>query len=159
MSFDPVATAGLVTREVRSGSRAGAPTKIAVARRTYPTDQADLWDAVTSAARIPRWFTPIAGDLRVVELATGEGDRRFARIRSRHLNEVTVALADVIERTQRPSDGALDPMATAGVLVAMLAQVASHRYGFEFWGIRTDDVRRSMANLIYWSVTGRKPPA
>ena len=65
MSFDPVTTAGLVTREVRSGVRDGAPTKIAIARRIYPADQADLWDALTSADRIPRWFLPVTGDLRV----------------------------------------------------------------------------------------------
>jgi uncharacterized protein YndB with AHSA1/START domain len=64
MPMDPVATAGLATREVRTGSRDGAPTRIAVARRTYPTDQADLWEAVTSPERIPRWFLPISGDLR-----------------------------------------------------------------------------------------------
>jgi uncharacterized protein YndB with AHSA1/START domain len=63
MTIDPVATAGLVTREVRSGSRDGAETKIAVARRTYATDQADLWDAVTNAERIPRWFLPVSGNL------------------------------------------------------------------------------------------------
>jgi uncharacterized protein YndB with AHSA1/START domain len=63
MTIDPVATAGLVTREVRSGSRDGAATKIAIARRTYSTDQADLWDALTNAERIPRWFLPVSGDL------------------------------------------------------------------------------------------------
>jgi uncharacterized protein YndB with AHSA1/START domain len=65
MSLDPVATAGLVAREVRSGSRDGTPTKIAIARRSYPTDQADLWDALTNAERIPRWFLPVSGDLKV----------------------------------------------------------------------------------------------
>ena len=63
MTIDPVATAGLVTREVRSGSRDGAETKIAIARRTYSTDQADLWDALTNADRIPRWFLPVSGNL------------------------------------------------------------------------------------------------
>ncbi|WP_109530693.1 MULTISPECIES: SRPBCC family protein [Nocardia] len=62
---DPATVAGLVTREVRSGSRAGTPTRIAVARRTYPTDQADLWDALTNAERLPRWFMPVSGELRV----------------------------------------------------------------------------------------------
>jgi uncharacterized protein YndB with AHSA1/START domain len=65
VNFDPVATAGFVTREIRSGFRDGAPTKIAVARRAYPTDRADLWDAVTNAERIPRWFMPISGNLEV----------------------------------------------------------------------------------------------
>jgi uncharacterized protein YndB with AHSA1/START domain len=65
MSFDPAATAGLVTREVRSGFRDGAATRIAIARRSYLANQADLWDALTNADRIPRWFLPISGDLRV----------------------------------------------------------------------------------------------
>src|SRR5580765_41820 len=65
MMDDPIATAGLVMRQVRTGSRNGVPTKIAVARRTYATDRDDLWDAVTNAERIPRWFLPITGDLRV----------------------------------------------------------------------------------------------
>lgn len=74
MIDDPVAAAGLVTREVRSGSRDGTPTKIAVARRTYPTDQADLWDALTNAYRIPRWFLPITGDLEVGGRYQSEGN-------------------------------------------------------------------------------------
>jgi uncharacterized protein YndB with AHSA1/START domain len=63
--IDPVATAGLVTREVRDSSRDGVPTKVAVARRTYTTERADLWEAVTSPDRIPRWFLPVSGDLSV----------------------------------------------------------------------------------------------
>ncbi len=65
MITDPEGTADLASREVRSGSRNGSPTKIAVARRTYPTNQADLWDALTNAERIPRWFLPVSGDLQV----------------------------------------------------------------------------------------------
>jgi uncharacterized protein YndB with AHSA1/START domain len=63
--IDPAATAGLVTREVRDSARDGAPTKVAVARRTYGTERADLWDALTSADRLPRWFLPVSGDLTV----------------------------------------------------------------------------------------------
>ena len=98
--------------------------------------------------------------LRVVDLATAEGDARFHNVRTRLLNGLTVALREAIEQRTagRPTAGEGDPMATAGVLVAMLAHVAAHRYGFEFWGIRTDDVRGSMARLIYWSVSGQRPP-
>jgi uncharacterized protein YndB with AHSA1/START domain len=67
MVNDPVAVAGMVTRQVRSGSRNGVTTKIAVARRTYPTDQADLWQAVATAERIARWFLPVSGTLAVGE--------------------------------------------------------------------------------------------
>lgn len=63
--IDPVAVAGLVTREVRTGERRGAPTRIAVARRTYGTGPDDLWNALTDIGRIPRWFLPISGDLSV----------------------------------------------------------------------------------------------
>ena len=49
-------------------------------------------------------------------------------------------------------------MATAGVLVSMLAHVASHRYGFEVYGIRTAELERSMARILYTTVTGSKPP-
>lgn len=99
--------------------------------------------------------------LRVVDLATAEGDDRFRKIRAQLLNPLTVALAEAIDRlrasSKHPDD--LDPMAPAGVIVAMLANVASHRYGFEFWGIRTPDTMRSMARIIHATVTGQKPPA
>lgn len=64
MLTDPATTAGLVAREIRTGSRDGHPTKIAVARRTYRTDQPDLWNALTDPDRISRWFVPVTGDLR-----------------------------------------------------------------------------------------------
>jgi uncharacterized protein YndB with AHSA1/START domain len=65
VSFDPVGAAGLVAREVRSGSRDGTATKIVIARRVYAATQAHLWDAITNPERIPRWFLPVSGDLRV----------------------------------------------------------------------------------------------
>jgi AcrR family transcriptional regulator len=97
--------------------------------------------------------------LRVVDLAAGEGDGRFTQIRVRMLNGVTVALDEVIRHRQGDVKGARDSMATAGVLVAMLAHVSAHRYGFEFWGIRTTELRRTMADIVYWSVTAQKPPS
>ncbi|MGW1739925.1 SRPBCC domain-containing protein [Nocardia sp. NPDC001965] len=62
---DPAAVAGLVTREVRTGERDGAVTRIAVARRSYATDPDDLWETLTDIDRIPRWFLPITGELTV----------------------------------------------------------------------------------------------
>jgi len=64
MLTDPEATAELATREVRSGTRDGAATKIAVVRRSYPVAQEELWQALTDPERIPRWFLPISGELR-----------------------------------------------------------------------------------------------
>jgi AcrR family transcriptional regulator len=98
--------------------------------------------------------------LRVVDLLTEEGDARFRQIRVRLLHEVTRALADVFrdfqESGRHPARD--DPAATAGALVSMLAHVAAHRYGFEFWGIRTADLRQSMGRLVAWGVTGQRPP-
>jgi AcrR family transcriptional regulator len=98
--------------------------------------------------------------LRVVDLNTEEGDSRFHQIRVRFLAAITDALAAVFQRFQEegrhPPD--LDARATAGALVSMLAHVAAHRYGFEFWGIRTNDLRATMTRSLYWGITGQKPP-
>jgi AcrR family transcriptional regulator len=97
---------------------------------------------------------------RVVELTTVEGDLRFQGLRVRALNSVTVTLARVIaiHAGTSGSPAGADPIAAAGTLVAMLAQVAGHRYGFEFWGIRTASLVDSQARLLHWSVTGRPAP-
>lgn len=63
MIIDPSATAGLVAREVRTGTRDGMTTRTTVARRTFATDRDDLWDAVTNPQRLPRWFLPVSGEL------------------------------------------------------------------------------------------------
>ena len=99
--------------------------------------------------------------MRVVDLATEEGDPRFGQIRVRLLNEVTVALADVFRsfHGDRRMPSEQDPMAAAGVVVAMLAHVSAHRYGFEFWGIRTAGLRDTMARIVFWTITGQKPPS
>jgi AcrR family transcriptional regulator len=97
---------------------------------------------------------------RVVELTTVEGDLRFQGLRVRALNAVTVTLARVIatQADRSGSPAGEDPMAAAGTLIAMMAQVAGHRYGFEFWGIRTASLIDSQARLVHWSVTGRGAP-
>jgi uncharacterized protein YndB with AHSA1/START domain len=48
------------TRKLEAGE--ARSTTIA---QVYDTDVDDLWDACTSAERIPRWFLPIEGDLRL----------------------------------------------------------------------------------------------
>ncbi|HTT86579.1 MAG TPA: hypothetical protein VMF60_04365, partial [Acidimicrobiales bacterium] len=93
---------------------------------------------------------------RVVELATEEGDLRFQGLRVRALNAVTVTLARVISGGGSPAG--TDPMAVAATLISMLAHVAAHRYGFEFWGIRTAAMVDSQARMLHWAVTGRAAP-
>ncbi|MDN3243635.1 SRPBCC family protein [Glycomyces tritici] len=62
---DPIASAAMVVREIRTGERGGAATKVLVARRTYRSPRPDVWDALTSPERLPRWFQPVSGDLEV----------------------------------------------------------------------------------------------
>ncbi len=105
---------------------------------------------------------------RVVDLATEEGDAQLRGIRVRALNAVTVALAQVIVQaspaqssppgTRTASPAGTEPMAVAGTLVAMFASVSAHRYGFEFWGIRTRNLIDTQARMLHWAVTGRPGP-
>jgi uncharacterized protein YndB with AHSA1/START domain len=65
MKIDIAATLGAVVREISSREREGRMARVLVAARTYDTDIGDLWDALTNAERIPRWFLPLSGDLRL----------------------------------------------------------------------------------------------
>ena len=108
---------------------------------------------------------------RVVELATEEGDLRFQRLRVRALNAVTVSLARAITLARADIAGrsgsagrsgasggpaGADPMAVAATLVSMLAHVAAHRYGYEFWGIRISSMSDIQSRFVYWAITGRQ---
>lgn len=64
MEIDITEHLGAVGRRVRSAERDGRPVRILAAERTYHTSVEDLWDAITRPERIPRWFTPVTGDLR-----------------------------------------------------------------------------------------------
>ena len=51
---------GLETRDVD-----GVRSYVQTLSQTYPSPIDDVWDAMTSVERIPRWFLPISGDLRL----------------------------------------------------------------------------------------------
>lgn len=61
----PADDLGAVNRTLSTVDRDGVETKQLTATRTYPTDIADLWDALTDPDWIPRWFLPISGEVRV----------------------------------------------------------------------------------------------
>jgi AcrR family transcriptional regulator len=133
--------------------------------RAYPA-------AMALAAEFLAFWIDHQPILRVVDLASGEGDPRFRALRTRLLNDVTNALAeavgsmrgqpgrqrDVRPRGQRGQRDA-DPMAVAAVLVSMLSHVAAHQHGMAAWGIPVDDLRAVMARIVYQTVTGHEPPA
>jgi uncharacterized protein YndB with AHSA1/START domain len=54
-----------VQRTVGNRTIAAGQARVVTLRRSYPTDAADLWDACTNAERLPRWFAPVHGDLRL----------------------------------------------------------------------------------------------
>jgi AcrR family transcriptional regulator len=131
--------------------------------------QASWETALTVTERFLEYWEANRVIFRVLDLATEEGDARLRGVRVRALNAVTVALAGIIS-LESPSEGhratagvtsspaGADPMAVAGTLVAMFASVSAHRYGFEFWGIRTAALIDSQARLLHWAVTGRPGP-
>jgi AcrR family transcriptional regulator len=94
--------------------------------------------------------------LRVLDLLSTEGDKRFRHLRVVMLNGMTKALAAEIGSVQGNPD--VDPMAMAGALIGMLPQMAGHQGGFEAWDISFADVREAMIRLIYWGVNGPKVP-
>lgn len=54
-----------VSRGLDSSDREGRQTRISTISQSYPTTVEDLWEACTSAERLPRWFAPVSGDLRL----------------------------------------------------------------------------------------------
>ncbi len=56
---------GIEYRVVENAEYQGQPVRIVGGSRIYNTDIEDLWDAVTNAERIPRWFAPVSGELNL----------------------------------------------------------------------------------------------
>lgn len=65
MDFDFNSYLGSVTRSVTELQRDGKPARNVTLARSYDTTIGDLWDAVTNPQRLPRWFLPVSGDLRL----------------------------------------------------------------------------------------------
>src|SRR3954463_5213664 len=65
MKIDIAHHIGAVSRTVESRTHDGRPAHAVIASRAYDTTVDDLWDALTSKERIPRWFLPVEGDLQL----------------------------------------------------------------------------------------------
>lgn len=65
MKIDVARLLGAVTRTTTTREVEGKPAVAVIASRSYDTSVADLWDVVTNPERIPRWFAPISGDLKL----------------------------------------------------------------------------------------------
>jgi AcrR family transcriptional regulator len=127
------------------------------------------WDkALTFTEGFLAYWEDNRAVFRVIDLANEQGDAQLHGIRIRALNAVTIALAQVITQCSPAQSGppgatttspaGSEPMAVAGTLVTMFASVSAHRYGFEFWGIRTRHLIDTQARILHWAVTGRPGP-
>lgn len=63
--IDIVAELAAIHRETGHGKTPAGDGRTLTLRRTYPAAVEDVWDAITTAERISRWFLPISGDLRL----------------------------------------------------------------------------------------------
>ena len=63
--MDVNAQLGAVARGIQTKEVDGVLSFVQTLAQTYPSPIDDVWDAVTTAERIPRWFLPVSGDLRV----------------------------------------------------------------------------------------------
>jgi uncharacterized protein YndB with AHSA1/START domain len=54
-----------VKRSVGSREVGGDDARVVTMTQTYPSAQAEVWNAITSQDRIARWLAPITGDLKL----------------------------------------------------------------------------------------------
>jgi uncharacterized protein YndB with AHSA1/START domain len=62
---DLIAELERVRRSVGGETASDGPVHVVELRRTYDAPVEHVWDACTNPERIPRWFLPITGDLRL----------------------------------------------------------------------------------------------
>ena len=65
MELDVTTMIGAVRREVTTRDEGGRPARVVTATRTYAASPDEVWAAITDPDRIPRWFLPVSGDLRL----------------------------------------------------------------------------------------------
>jgi len=95
--------------------------------------------------------------LRVRNLASEEGDRRFQRARRRAIVPVLEELAARVREGQE--DGriaeALHPYAAAAALASILERLAAYHVELEYFGVTRDHLVETCARIFHQVVTGR----
>ncbi len=64
-AIDVASHLGAVVRVVEDRVQDGQAMRVVIASRAYDTTIEDLWDALTSAERLKRWFAPVEGELKL----------------------------------------------------------------------------------------------
>ncbi|HEY8584470.1 MAG TPA: SRPBCC domain-containing protein [Capillimicrobium sp.] len=62
--IDVVHEINAFSRQVGARTLDAGEARTITVTRSYPAELEDVWDAITSPERIPRWFLPVSGDLR-----------------------------------------------------------------------------------------------
>ena len=131
MSFDVETELGAVERSVSSLDVDGQAAHVVTLSRSYTTTVADVWDAVTSAERIPRWFLPVTGDLQLCGRYQLEGNAGGVITACRRLSHFALTWefgGDVSWVEVRLSDGG------AGRVRLTLAHTSHHSAHWDEFG-------------------------
>jgi AcrR family transcriptional regulator len=96
--------------------------------------------------------------LRLRDLASEEGDRRFQRLRRLSLQPVVERLARLIDEAR--STGRVAPeinsRAAAAALAAILERLAAHRVELEPIGVSREELIETSARIVHQIVTGQR---
>ncbi len=65
MDVDIVSQIAAVDRKVEDREHEGRAGRVVIAARSYAAPVGEVWDAIINPERIPRWFLPVSGDLRL----------------------------------------------------------------------------------------------
>ncbi len=65
IDLDVATEVNTAARTVGARTLAAGEARTVTLSRVYDTDIDDLWDACTNAERIPRWFAPVSGELKL----------------------------------------------------------------------------------------------
>ena len=95
--------------------------------------------------------------LRVRNLASDEGDLRFAAVRANAMSPLLDALATQIEISTKAGRlrDTLNARAGAAALGAILERLAAYHKELELIGVSRDDLVESSAYILYRNITGR----
>lgn len=63
--IDVIQQINAIDRAIGARTIAAGEARTATIRRSYDADIEDVWDACTNPERLPRWFLPVSGDLRL----------------------------------------------------------------------------------------------
>ncbi|WP_405824193.1 hypothetical protein OG705_29095 [Streptomyces sp. NBC_00838] len=89
--------------------------------------------------------------LRVIDMKSAEGDRRFTELRSHFLGRLHAELSRAAQ-TAHPAAPAHAVASKVAPLVLMLAEVAAHDRELEAWTSDAEEVRANAAELVHTTI-------